>query len=98
MSEGGYSFTTITDATGGRLRISTAFHLDARSYIRVYGVGGDHVHLSIDHGDVSVCLAPCSREQVTAEDVRVAQRLIEAATLYLDELQRLNTERADTAA
>ena len=98
MSEGGYTFTTITDGLGERMRISTAFHLDARSSIRVHGAGGDHVHLSIDHGDVNVCLAPGSRERVTAEDVLAVQRLVEAATTYLGELQRLNTERADSAA
>jgi hypothetical protein len=101
MSEGGYTYTTIVDRAGAGTRISTAFHLDARSYIQVYGAGGNHVHLSIEHGDVSVCIAPCSPERVTAEDVQAMQRLVEAATAYLGELQRLNTEqseRADTAA
>jgi hypothetical protein len=95
---GGYTYTTISDGVGSRMRIETAFHLDARSYIEVFGVGRDHVHVRIEHGDVSVSVAPCSREQVTDEDVRAAARLVEAATTYLDELQRLNAAQSVSTA
>jgi hypothetical protein len=101
MSEDGYTFTTITGADDKPMRITTSFHLDHRSDFYVCGAGGDRVHLSIEHGDVSVRLAPRSCEQVTTDDVRIVRRLVEAATTYLGELERLSGERsgrADAAA
>jgi hypothetical protein len=101
MGEAGYTFTTITGGDGKPMRITTSFHLDHRSEFYVCGAGGDRVHLSIEHGDVSVRLAPRSPEQVTADDLRIVRRLVESATTYLGELERLSGEqsrRADAAA
>lgn len=101
MSGDGYTFTTIADGDGSRMRIGTTFHLDDRSFVEVFGVGGGHVHLRIEHGDVSASVSPCMRERVTDEDVRGAERLVEAATVYLGELRRLiaiQSDSTDTAA
>jgi hypothetical protein len=93
--EDGYTFTTISCDDGTAIRISTTFHLDGLSFIQVYGVGGEHVHLSIERGAVCVSVAPRSGDQVTAQDVDIARRLVDAATTYLAEIQRLHIEHTD---
>jgi hypothetical protein len=93
--EDGYTFTTISSDDGTAMRISTAFHLDGLSFIQVYGLGSEHVHLSVERGAVRVSLGPRSGDQVTAQDVDIARRLVDAATTYLAEIQRLHIEHIE---
>jgi hypothetical protein len=85
---GGYTYTTIAARREQPTKITVSFYLDEDAWIVVPGAGTDNPHLTIEHGDVTVRVAPRS-EAVTREDATIARRLADQAAEYAAEIERL---------
>jgi hypothetical protein len=93
MNEGsgagkGYTYTTLSSRPGEPAHIGVFFHLDERAWVAVCGAGSGRPHLSIAHREVSVAIAPCSPDAVTAAYARVARSLAGKAAAYAAALER----------
>jgi hypothetical protein len=94
---GGYSYTSINSEPGKATRIGVSFHLDRAAWIAAVGLDSDRPHLTINHGDVTACIAPVPGP-ITQEGARIARELADQAALYADALQRLANEHDPQAA
>jgi hypothetical protein len=94
VSEKGYTYTTLSCGPGEPVRIKVSFYLDSRAWITTSGIDAGKPVLNISHGDVSVSIGP-AKEQVTAEDARIARTLADQAAIYAAEVERLS--RSGTA-
>jgi hypothetical protein len=84
----GYTYTTIAARREQPTKITVSFYLDEDAWIVVPGAGTDNPHLTIEHGDVTVRVAPRS-EAVTRQDATIARRLADQAAEYAAEIERL---------
>jgi hypothetical protein len=90
----GYSHTTINAGPDEPTCIRVALHLDTGAWVNAIGAGKDRCHLYLEHGDVSVSVSPIDAGHITATDVEMARQLVEAATTYLVETERLHATHA----
>jgi hypothetical protein len=97
VSETSYTHTTISAGPGDPTRIGVSFYLDGHAVIRLTGAGTDRPFLALMHGDVSVHISPRT-EGLTAADAAIARNLADEAVRYADEIERLATQAAQTAA
>jgi hypothetical protein len=86
MSDGSYTYTTISAHPGEPTRIGVFFYLDEHARISAY-TEAERPFLSVSHGDVSVSISPRAAG-LTARDAEIARQFADQAAKYAAEVER----------
>ncbi|MEV0581303.1 hypothetical protein [Nonomuraea sp. NPDC050310] len=86
----GYSYTTISVRPGDEPRIGVSIYPDARARVEYYTANPEmHPFLSIEYGAAHVSIGATKTAKVTDEHVKFARQLLDAATAFLADCERL---------
>lgn len=96
MSDGSYTYTTISAHPGEPTQIGVFFYLDDNARISAY-TDTERPFLSVSHGDVSVAISPRT-SGLTARDAEIARQIADEAAKYAAEVERRCTDQASGPA
>jgi hypothetical protein len=95
----GYSYTTISLAPRRTPRVGVSIYPDKSAEVEYYRATGDaQAFIRIEQGDMHVHIGTTKDTKVTDEHVQFSRQLVDAATGFLADCERLHTEQAATDA
>ncbi|MFG1941320.1 hypothetical protein [Nonomuraea sp. NPDC048826] len=90
----GSSYTTISIKPDAEPRIGVSIHPDKLTKVDYYAADQHTcVFLCIRHGACQVFISTTSDTEITGEHLRFANELVEAATSFLADCERLHAEQ-----
>jgi hypothetical protein len=94
----GEAFVSISVATSRDQRIGVSLYPDAATRFEAKVLGSGAPLLQIGQGDIEVSIWPHVPDEITDADIETARRLVQAATTYLTDCERIHAEQTDAAA
>ena len=94
----GHTNVSVSLATGQAPRVNVSLYPDGAARFEAAVLDSGVPLLKIEHGDAQVTVWPYVPDEITEGDIATARRLVEAATAYLSDVERIHADQADAAA
>ncbi|MFI6921965.1 hypothetical protein ACIBIZ_18630 [Nonomuraea spiralis] len=94
----GYSYTVIRVRPNEEPRIGVSIYPDGQARVRYFpATNTTHAFIDIDYGAAHVSIGTSSDAEITNEHITFARQLLDAATAFLADCERLHAEQQAAA-